>query len=61
LNGKISLSLELQVNNGIVFAALKRAISNASQQRKLDIVYNHSRDPRCKLSIIAHSFEAEME
>jgi len=61
LNGKISLSVELEVHNATLFTVLKRTISKASQKRKLDIVHNYASDPRCKFSIIAQSAEGETE
>ncbi len=57
MSGKIALSAELEIPNPNLFNAVKRSFSNASQKRKLDIVHDYASDPRCKLSIVAHSIE----
>lgn len=51
MSDRISVSIELEFFNKYLFNALKRSLYNATQKKKLEIIYYYSRDPRVKFSI----------
>jgi len=58
MSERISVSIELEFFNKYLFNALKRSLSNATPNKKLDIIYYYSRDPRVRFSISLNGFSS---